>query len=138
MSRHIMPLAAFRVLAVSLAAAFACPALATNLPSAQDLAQAPVLRPPRGFQGVLSADQRETYAKAFAAFDAGRITEAHQLAQTGGNPLAQKIFLWMELQSPRLNSSFEEIAGFMAANPDWPNQDILTRRAEDALADRTD
>jgi soluble lytic murein transglycosylase len=119
------------------AAALTCTASAAEFPS-QSLAQAPALRPARIVQAGLSAGQRETYTKAFAAFEAGRFAEARQMAQAGGHPLALKILRWLEFQSPRAEVGFDEIAAFIAANPDWPNQEILARRAEEALVDRGD
>lgn len=137
MIRHFIALAALRAIAAGAALTVAIPAPGSAAETAL-LAQAPAVRPPRGFQYVLTADQQQTYMKAFAAFEAGQFDEAHRLAVAGNHPLAQKIFRWMELQSPRLNPGFEEIAAFMRADPEWPNQDLLARRAEAALIDRSD
>jgi soluble lytic murein transglycosylase len=48
------------------------------------------------------------------------------------------VLRWLELQQPRSGASFEDLAAFIDANPDWPMQDILMRRAEEALVERTD
>jgi soluble lytic murein transglycosylase len=85
-----------------------------------------------------STDQRQAYAGAFEALDQGRVDEARRLAREGKDRLGAKIFRWAELQQPRSGASFEDIAGFMDANPGWPNQDTLARRAEEALIERTD
>jgi soluble lytic murein transglycosylase len=87
---------------------------------------------------VRSADQRQIYARAFEALDHGRVDEARRLAREGKDRLGAKIFRWTELQQPRSGVSFEDIAGFIDANPHWPNQDTLARRAEEALIERTD
>jgi soluble lytic murein transglycosylase len=92
----------------------------------------------RAVAPVLTAEQREVYAKAFAAADAGRWDEVRRLSHQGKEALANKVLRWLELQQPRSGASFEDLAAFVDANPDWPMQDILMRRAEEALVDRTD
>src|SRR5689334_16981487 len=87
---------------------------------------------------VLTAEQRDLYIKAFAAADAGRWDEVRRLTAQGKEPLANKMLRWLELQQPRSGVSFEDLAAFIDANPTWPMQDILMRRAEEALVDRTD
>lgn len=84
---------------------------------------------------VLSPDQRSTYAAALSALESGRGDEARRLAAEGQNALASKLLQWIELQAPRNGASFEEIAGFIQANPDWPAQEFLIRRGEEALSD---
>ncbi len=94
--------------------------------------------PTAPFPPLLAANQQTLYAKAFEALDAGRVDEARRLAQQGSNKLAAKIFRWADLQRPHSGASFEDIAAFIDTNPSWPAQDILMRRAEEALVDRTD
>jgi soluble lytic murein transglycosylase len=114
---------------------FGAPALAQLPP----MAQPPIVAITRSAGGaLLSPEQREHYIKAFIAVDAGRWDEARRLAQRGNDPLANKLLRWLELQQPRSGFSFEDIAAFIDAHPDWPGQDILIRRAEEALVDRTD
>jgi soluble lytic murein transglycosylase len=85
---------------------------------------------------VLDARQRELYTQVFAAVEAGRWEAARNLLSRGDNPVALKLFRWLELQSPRSGASFEDIVQFAERNPDWPNQETLARRAEEALLDR--
>ena len=92
----------------------------------------------RAVPPVLTAEQRELYARAFAAADAGRWEEVRRLSAQGREAVANKVLRWLELQQPRSGVSFEDLAAFIDANPDWPMQDILMRRAEEALVDRTD
>jgi soluble lytic murein transglycosylase len=87
---------------------------------------------------ILTADQRQIYDRAFDALEKGRVDEARRLANEGKDRLASKVFRWAELQQPRSGASFEDIAAFIDANPTWPNLDTLSRRAEEALVDRTD
>jgi soluble lytic murein transglycosylase len=93
---------------------------------------------PRAATPVLTAEQRELYTKAFAAAEAGRWDEVHRLTPQGREVIANKVLRWLEMQQPRSGVSFEDLAAFIDANPDWPMQDILMRRAEEALVDRTD
>jgi soluble lytic murein transglycosylase len=118
--------------ALALTAAAALPA------TAQTPATAQVSGGPRAVPPVLTAEQRDVYAKAFAAADAGRWDEVRRLSTQGREALANKVLRWLELQQPRSGVSFEDLAAFIDANPDWPMQDILMRRAEEALVDRTD
>jgi soluble lytic murein transglycosylase len=94
-------------------------------------AQAPL--PP-----VLSAEQRQLLERAFDALDSAKADEGRRLVNESRDRLAAKVFRWVELQQPRSGASFEDIAAFIDANPDWPNHDILYRRAEEALVERTD
>ncbi|MBV8168016.1 MAG: lytic transglycosylase domain-containing protein, partial [Alphaproteobacteria bacterium] len=64
--------------------------------------------------------------------------DARQLAAHGTDKLANKIFHWAELLTPHSGAAFEDIAAFSDANPSWPSQDVLSRRAEEALVERTD
>jgi len=104
-------------------------------------AAGPATPPP--FAPLVSVEEQTLYAHAFEALDAGRIDEARRLAaqfpQKGEvHKLAAKIFRWAELQVPHSGAAFEDIAAFSDANPTWPAQDVLMRRAEEALVDRTD
>jgi soluble lytic murein transglycosylase len=105
-------------------------------------AQTPVVaQAPSGARAVppvLTAEQRDLYAKAFAAAEAGRWSEVRKLAAQGREPIANKVLRWRELQEPNSGVAFEDLAAFIDANPDWPMQDILMRRAEEALVERTD
>ncbi len=116
-------------------------ALAAGPTDSVTLAQTPAMAQAAGaraIQAPLSPEQREIYSKAFAAADAGRWDEAKRLADGGGDALADKALRWIELQQPRSGASFEDLAAFIDANPDWPMQDVLMRRAEEALVERTD
>jgi soluble lytic murein transglycosylase len=56
-------------------------------------------------------------------------------AQAGGyaDPVAQKLVLYYRLLAPGAATA-AEIAGFMHDSPDWPNQALLERRRQDAIA----
>jgi soluble lytic murein transglycosylase len=119
--------------AVALATTFIGPAAHAQTPT---IAQAP--SGARAVAPVLTAEQRELYAKAFAAANAGQWDVVRRLSAQGREPTVNKVLRWLELQQPRSGASFEDLAAFIDANPDWPMQDVLMRRAEEALVDRTD
>lgn len=112
--------------AIAVVAATAARALAGPLPAPDPL-------PP-----LLSPAQQSLYQRAFEALDAGRTDMARQLAREGTDKLANKIFRWAELQQPHSGAAFEDIAAFIDANPSWPRQDLVMRRGEEALIERTD
>src|ERR687893_2749611 len=70
---------------------------------------------------------------AMAHAQAGRWPEAEAAAQ-GAHPLIRKVVTWMRLQSRGTGAPAAEIAAFALANPEWPAQDALARRAEETLA----
>jgi peptidoglycan lytic transglycosylase len=94
--------------------------------------------PPSPLPPVLSADEQGLWTRAFEALDAGRTDDAKRIVDQGSNKLAAKLFHWAELLHPRSGAAFEDIAAFSDANPSWPSQDVLARRAEEALVERTD
>lgn len=51
----------------------------------------------------------------------------------GTDPVAAKLSLWLRLTAPDGEAPFETIAAFITANPDWPGQRTLRRRAEEAM-----
>ncbi|GGG17309.1 lytic transglycosylase [Caldovatus sediminis] len=74
---------------------------------------------------------------ALAAAAAQRWSEADGLAAEA-DPLARKIVTWTRLHSRGAPATAAEIVGFVEANPDWPFQEGLARRAEEALAAEPD
>ncbi|MEH2469490.1 soluble lytic murein transglycosylase [Nitrobacteraceae bacterium AZCC 2161] len=61
--------------------------------------------------------------------------DASQLAQSIGDPVARKLAEWLILRSDDNGASVERYRAFLAANPSWPSQTFLRRRAEAALWD---
>jgi soluble lytic murein transglycosylase len=78
-----------------------------------------------------AADRLATARAALKAADAGRWSEAHETA--AHDPLVRKLITWLDITRPASPVSFDEIAGFVAANPDWPLPLTMRMRAEDAL-----
>lgn len=61
---------------------------------------------------------------------------AARFAAKGGDALVDKVIAWRRLTQSDPPAPFDEIAAFIDANPDWPGQRALRRRAEQALDDR--
>lgn len=59
--------------------------------------------------------------------------EANALAAASPDPLARKLALYFRLLAPGAASA-AEIAAFIADNPAWPQQALLERRLQEALA----
>ncbi len=68
---------------------------------------------------------------------ADRWSEAAAMAAGLPDPLAGKLVAYFRLLSPS-GANASEIAAFMAANPDWPQQAALARRRDEALAAEPD
>lgn len=68
-----------------------------------------------------------------AAVHAGRWAEADAAAAGRADPVARKLVAWLRLITHG-GGRANEIAAFMAANPDWPSQALLARRRDEAIA----
>ena len=68
-----------------------------------------------------------------AALHDSRWADADALAAASPDPVARKLVLYFRLLTPGAAHA-AEIAGFMAANPAWPNQAVLARRLSEAMA----
>jgi soluble lytic murein transglycosylase len=93
----------------------------------------PALAPPALAQPWASEPTRQAGRLAIAAAGQQRWAEAETLAATA-DPLAAKVATWIRLQNRTSGASASELVGFVEANPDWPFQDGLARRAEEAVA----
>ena len=58
--------------------------------------------------------------KAFKSADSNAWTQALKQAKQANDPLAVRIIEWLRYQKSDAQSSFTAIAGFIAANPNWP------------------
>ena len=82
-----------------------------------------------------SKEQVALYRAGFAAVDAGHQGKFNEVLQQGGSEIGNKLLTWYWISRPGTNAPFDRIADFIAKNKDWPGQDTLARRAEDALSD---
>ena len=79
------------------------------------------------------AAQADTRAPLLAAVRADDWGRAALLAADEPDPLARKLVLYYHLLAPG-GARAAEIAAFMAESPDWPQQWLLSRRLQEALA----
>jgi soluble lytic murein transglycosylase len=68
-----------------------------------------------------------------SAIRADRWADAQHIASTYADPVASKLVTYYRLLAPG-GATADEISGFMAQNPDWPNQELLERRRQEAIA----
>ncbi|HJS87560.1 MAG TPA: lytic transglycosylase domain-containing protein, partial [Acetobacteraceae bacterium] len=83
--------------------------------------------------GLLVSATGASAANPMSAIRAGQFAEAAAQAATYADPVARKLALYYRLLAER-GASAREIADFEAANPDWPNQALLERRRQEAIA----
>ena len=87
-------------------------------------------------RALLSRADKRTFRLAFSAGHRNNWRRAFRYARKGRDPLATKVLRWFHMTRPGARVSFSEITEFIEANPDWPSQDNLARRAEEAMTDR--
>ena len=68
-----------------------------------------------------------------AAIRADRWADAQREAAAYADPVAQKLIIYYRLLAPG-GATADEITDFMAQSPDWPNQALLERRRQEAIA----
>lgn len=78
------------------------------------------------------------YVKAFAAAKHGDWAWAYHLAAAAHNRLPATVLRWLRYKQEESGASFAEIAAFVKAHPEWPAQNVLRERAEEAIATATD
>ncbi|MCF8468347.1 MAG: lytic transglycosylase domain-containing protein [Sneathiella sp.] len=135
-------------------------ALPAKIPTEDDLVQVPMQKPeigpvallnialpplpqkrPMGIQlppspmatGLLSKKDLKIYREAFAAAEEWKWGTAREIAARATYRLPAKIIDWRWMTAYRNMASFDQITRFIDENPDWPQQETLQRRAEEAL-----
>ena len=86
----------------------------------------------RAVAELMSADDHQAYQAAFAAARAGAWSAMKQSASAATERAPAKILLWLELTRGNM-AQFADIADFIDHNPEWPAQDVLRQRAEEAM-----
>ncbi len=76
-------------------------------------------------------------ADPIAAIRADRWSDAQLAAASYADPVATKLVGYFRLLAPGAATA-DEITDFMAQNPDWPNQAVLERRRQEAIAAEPD
>lgn len=72
--------------------------------------------------------------EALRLADKDKWPQARQMAEASGNRLALKIVRWQEALEPNSAYGFKEITDLLSENPDWPQRNIMLRRAEEAIS----
>jgi len=81
---------------------------------------------------------RQAMQAVVAAADSGDWKQAFARAAQIKDPLPLKMVQWLEYTRGNTAARFADIAAFIDANPNWPHQKTLCRRAEDALQFESD
>ncbi len=81
----------------------------------------------------LTKRQRAYYANAIELADRDLWSDVRKLSRAKSNGAADKIIEWMRLRSAKVRAGFPEVSAFIKANPAWPDQDKLRRRAEEMM-----
>ncbi len=87
--------------------------------------------------GALSSDDEHLYKLAFDSARKAHFDWALSSTHKAHNKLLAKVLEWQYYVSAGSGAEFSEITGFMRANPDWPQQTTLERRAEEAISAAT-
>jgi soluble lytic murein transglycosylase len=64
---------------------------------------------------------------------AGQWPQALAAASRSGDPVADKVILWLRVLTPNAAGA-AEIAAFMRSNPEWPLPSLMERRRQEAIA----
>lgn len=86
---------------------------------------------------ALSAEDEKIYRLAFDSSRKQHFDWALSAARKAHNKLLAKVLQWQYFTSPNSGADFEEITDFIRANPNWPQQTTLLRRAEEAITAAT-
>src|SRR6266404_1766523 len=86
----------------------------------------------RAVAELMSADDHQAYQAAFAAARAGAWSAMKRSAAAATERAPAKILLWQELTRGNM-AQFADIEDFIDHNPEWPAQDVLRHRAEEAM-----
>lgn len=87
-----------------------------------------------GFARVLSPADHALYLQAYWATEHDDWNTALALAARGHDPMALRFIEWRYVLDKDSGATFDRIAAFLRANPEWPMRDALYARAEAAMA----
>jgi len=87
--------------------------------------------------GAFTASETAAARAAIADVDHGKWDAAYEVADQAHFPLLTKLVTWLDMTRPGTGADFEHLMAFMQENPDWPQQTLLKRHAEDAITDTT-
>jgi len=81
----------------------------------------------------LSSSQEEAVEEAVLLTKKKKWKKARTASEKIESPLIAKILHWIDLIDQDSEVSFETLDAFINANPDWPGQYLLQRRAEESM-----
>ncbi len=87
---------------------------------------------------ALDAEDRVVAGQAFRAAGRGDWMYASRLLELVGDPLPAKTLRWLRMMEDGQPADFTAMAGFLMANPDWPQPEQLQVIAEEAIRDPAD
>jgi soluble lytic murein transglycosylase len=96
-----------------------------------------VLLHPAAHATQLSDSDLRAYREAFGAAKEGNFQAALRAGSHARDQLLMTVLQWLALTRTG-EAGFSEIAAFATAHPDWPGQQQLRRRAEEAMAGVSD
>jgi soluble lytic murein transglycosylase len=85
----------------------------------------------------LSAEDEKIYKLCFDSARKQKFDWALAGAKKAHNRLLAKVLAWQYYVTPSSGADFDEIIAFIRANPEWPQQATLSRRAEEAITAAT-
>ncbi len=97
------------------------------------LAVAVLYAPPSAATNLLSKIDTVIYRQAFDKAKRGKWSSVERIARRATERLPAKVLTWLNMTQPGNGYSFAAIREFIADNPDWPDQNLLRRRAEEAI-----
>ena len=80
-----------------------------------------------------SSSDLQAMKGAIAAYKAGDVAKGDALSTPLGASIPGVISEWVAIRSQGAQLGFDRISRFLANYPDWPTQNLLRRRAEEAL-----
>jgi soluble lytic murein transglycosylase len=86
---------------------------------------------------ALSADDEHAYRQAFDSAHKRHFDLALTTVHDAHDRLLAKVLEWQYCVTSHSGAGFADITAFMRANPDWPQQSTLQRRAEEAIGETT-
>ena len=84
---------------------------------------------------LLSQPDGKILKTAIATARYGDWTMTALLGSRLSSPLSKKIVAWLIYKAPNSGASFTDITKFIDKHPDWPAQNLLRQRAEEALTE---
>jgi soluble lytic murein transglycosylase len=89
--------------------------------------------PAKAFTGSETAAAKA----AILDVDKGKWDGAYAAADEAHFPLLTKLITWLDLSRPGTTADFAHLRAFVQENPEWPQQNLLRRHAEEAITDST-